>query len=231
MDKSALSQSYTGTVAEHYDQRRAGKKKWRNERAAVQHLTEALTDGSSLLDVPIGTGRFLPIYKDKRLTVIGADASVDMLQQARKTADEIGIDEIRLLHGNIFELPFGEGEFDTVLCIRFLNWLDRSDMQAAIRELNRVSRKSIILGIRHYVPWPRLIRRRGIPMLAVRQIKVRIKRLFSRDHLVVHAQKAIQRVIDQNKLHVEDRIIIEKRNDGTEYVFYRLGKTGHDRST
>ena len=49
---------YTGTEASQYEAKRAHKDVWQAEQALIAEMVNA----GPVLDVPIGTGRYLPIY-------------------------------------------------------------------------------------------------------------------------------------------------------------------------
>src|SRR5690606_6662025 len=74
-------ETYDRERAENYERRRSGSLTWRREQEIVESFL-ALADpspGSSVLDVPVGTGRFNDLYQTFRLRTIGIDISADML--------------------------------------------------------------------------------------------------------------------------------------------------------
>lgn len=150
--------SYRGAVARDYLARRSGSLKWRLEEQAVDELLAALPRGGTVLDVPAGTGRFLPAYARHGLRFVGVDVSLDMLLQAR-AAPADRRDGI-LLQGVVAGLPLPDGAVDHVLCTRLLNWFDGPQLGRALAELARVARGSLILEIRLSRPlgWRRLPR-------------------------------------------------------------------------
>lgn len=132
-------EKYTGTQASQYDARRQHLPPWQQEQDAVQQLVEH----GPVLDVPIGTGRYLPIYQAKGLDYVGCDISADMIHQAEKRYDQ----NLKFKLGDITQLPFNSKEFATAVCTRLLNWLNPSEMQKAVRELRRVAH-TVVLSIR-----------------------------------------------------------------------------------
>jgi len=132
-----MKYTYTGARAQAYEAKRISQSDWIAENDIVQ---EFLKDKSGvLLDCPVGTGRFFPLYT--RFQAVGLDISPDMLKEAEKKG-KWG----ELLTGDVKNLPFGDKYFDVAVCIRLLNWFSREDMIAAVKELNRVS-KCLIVGI------------------------------------------------------------------------------------
>jgi len=99
-----------------------------------------VTSGESVLDVGCGTGT-LAIAAKRRVgdagTVDGVDASVEMIERARKKAK-------RAHSGAVFQmalaesLPFDTGHFDVVLSTVMLHHLPRAVRAQAIQEMRRV---------------------------------------------------------------------------------------------
>ena len=86
-------------------------------------LCERYAVGSKLLDIGVGTGRgSLPLAR-AGYDVTGIDSSQAMLDQTRRLAGDI---PIRLLQGDLADLKFADGEFDTVMAlnvmVHFPNW-------------------------------------------------------------------------------------------------------------
>lgn len=129
-----LAERYSGSRAQRYEASRSGSAKWRAEQAAVRGALATLPHGAAVLDCPVGTGRFLPLYREMELHVVGVDASEDMLAEARAKG-EPG----RLLHGDVFDLPL-DTEADAAVCVRLLNWLSPTDVTRALASLARAVR-------------------------------------------------------------------------------------------
>src|SRR5436305_1099628 len=132
-----LANSYVGEFASDYEDVRHGQK-WDSEHEAIVELLEHVEQGSHVLDVPVGTGRFLSHLHARNFSVVGVDASVDMLTLALAANKTIGAN-FPLLEGDIFSLPFDDATFALVVCIRFLNLVNRANLERAVRELVRVS--------------------------------------------------------------------------------------------
>jgi ubiquinone/menaquinone biosynthesis C-methylase UbiE len=130
--------SYYGARAKTYDDDRINTLRWAREQGAV---ADFVTQGP-VLDCPLGTGRYIGIYRDKGLGFAGVDVSADMISVAREKHGEIEAHE-----GSIFALPFGDGAFATAVCTRMLDWFSPSDMRRAVRELRRVA-ESLVVSIR-----------------------------------------------------------------------------------
>lgn len=137
MDK--LLNKYVGATASRYETKRQNSPKWQMENTWFTTLLSTI-NVKTVLDAPVGTGRFLPTYRARRMSVTGIDASPDMLTIAR----EKGIGHLIL--GDILD-PDCAGTFDLVVCVRFLNWLDIQQMGKALSNLSKFSHRYIILTI------------------------------------------------------------------------------------
>lgn len=135
-------------MAFRYERVRQGQK-WRAEHSAVAELLRDYR-GSSVLDIPCGTGRFSEIYSQLGITATGMDISADMrmLSEARG---------VRAILGDIRSIPVPDKSYDVVVCVRLLNWLTDADLQLAWSEMRRVARKCIVFGFRGDVQADRAI--------------------------------------------------------------------------
>ena len=118
---------YRGNAARNYDKARMNDGTWHAEHALMEKL---ITDGP-VLDVPFGTGRYVPIYEAKGLDYLGIDISPDMLAQARRKHPKA-----TCYVGSIFELPNG---FQTAVCSRLLNWLYPDQLSIAMAQLSQAA--------------------------------------------------------------------------------------------
>jgi len=85
----------------------------RLHRALVE-LTVAAPLGD-LLDIGCGQGRVLKLLASRANRVIGVDIDSDARQLARAELLLAGVENYSLRKGNMYELPFADGEFDTVI--------------------------------------------------------------------------------------------------------------------
>ncbi len=100
-----------------------------------------LADGNKIiLDMCTGTGRFAVECAKLRLNVIGCDASLPMLRTALQKAATLNLSRnTDFVSGDIYNLPFKDGKFSHVICIRLINQLQGKDSkERAIKELCRV---------------------------------------------------------------------------------------------
>lgn len=91
----------------------------------------------------MGTGLNLPYYDFGRVeSLTGLDLSEGMLRQAAGKVAGLGpaaAAKVRLVQGTAARLPFGAGEFDTVVLTYVLCVLD--DPLGALREITRVCKR------------------------------------------------------------------------------------------
>jgi ubiquinone/menaquinone biosynthesis C-methylase UbiE len=138
---ASTADRYRGAAARDYDATRRHQAKWKRE---AECLRMALKGASgTVLDIPIGTGRFIPIYRELGFNqVIGMDVSEDMLLEARKRGGAM------LQVGNILDIPMVSGLVDWAVCVRLLNLISEDEMKRAVSEVCRVARAGVVLSIR-----------------------------------------------------------------------------------
>lgn len=141
------ARKYRGEVASSYDAKRMDSPKWLAENRIVADMLKDIPRGSSVLDCPVGTGRFLSLYRERGLTVIAMDISPDMLAEARKKWDGRD-DQIVFETGDIRQTGLLDKSVDVALAVRLFNWFEPIDVVHALRELQRIARVRIIFNVR-----------------------------------------------------------------------------------
>jgi len=143
---------YKGSVAARYDKDREAEEKWQLELDFIGKIIAEIEVGTSILDVPLGTGRFLGIYEQGRMrTIVGIDISMDMLLQAKqKNSVRQSGNDVYMIVGDAERLPIKDNSVDYVVCIRFLNWLSEAHFTNVLKECHRVARRGLIVGVRVY---------------------------------------------------------------------------------
>lgn len=145
-----LAQKYDGERAGAYTERR-NTATWQAEQETVAELLAALVAAGavdSVLDVPVGTGRFLPLYAAHDLPVLGVDVSAAMLAVAREQVADP--DRVTLRQGDIFELDAAGFDPSLVVCFRFVNWLPHEEVAAAMAQVTATQPAYVLL--RNVVP-------------------------------------------------------------------------------
>ena len=140
--------TYYGACADDYLAKRTQQDYWHLEQKLVADLLDEFPDGLAVLDVPFGTGRFVPEFLAKNMQITGLDASKDMLDVARR---ELGdkLDQCRIDIGDATRLPYEAGSFDLVVCIRFLTHIINFEQaKLVLDEFRRVSRGKLLIQAR-----------------------------------------------------------------------------------
>lgn len=96
---------------------------------------EALGD---LLDIGTGTGRMLRLLGVAADTAVGIDISREMLVLARSNLHAAGLDHLSVRQGNMYQLRFADGSFDTVTIDQVLYQAEQP--AEVLREAARVLR-------------------------------------------------------------------------------------------
>ncbi|MDH3372989.1 MAG: metalloregulator ArsR/SmtB family transcription factor [Gammaproteobacteria bacterium] len=102
---------------------------------ALIELTVAMPLGD-LIDIGSGQGRILKLLGSRAQRAVGVDTNADARQLARAELLLAGIENCSLRHGDMYELPFADGEFDTVILDDVL--ADAERPMTAIREARRI---------------------------------------------------------------------------------------------
>ncbi len=146
---------YSSEIARRYDtMREAAGERYEAEDELIGGYIANLPEGASVLDAPVGTGRFIPLFKARNCIIHGVDISQDMLTIATDKAAQTNT-EVNLRIGDITDLEFDDGEVDYFLSNKFIKWLPSSaHALRALRELRRVSVNGGLVEIRcvdHFV--------------------------------------------------------------------------------
>lgn len=139
---------YLGRRARDYEKVRTRKTRWHGEQEVVRKFVADIPEGAPILDVPFGTGRFVPFYLERKLQVHGADISEDMLRQAKQCLGE-DFERCQVRRANAEDLPYPDDAFDYAISNRFIKWLPSlSLVEQVMTELARVTRHRILLQAR-----------------------------------------------------------------------------------
>lgn len=198
---------YRGEVAQRYDDDRSGAEKWQLEQRVMSRLIAELPGGASVLDVPLGTGRYLEYYARNQLRIIGLDVSHDMLRQAKRTG--VALDALR---GDVMAIPLRTSSVDYVVSTRLMNWLPAPAMATALAEMSRVSKRGVLLGIRESEPFtprhfsPALSVVRKNPVGAAK----RLVRSLRGTGITIHPAEVVQRAIATTGLTIKSVEVIDE---------------------
>lgn len=143
----AKGDRYYGKTALRYEKKRKKQDWWHVEQTEMESLLGSLPDGLTVVDVPFGTGRFVPFYLAKGFKVSGLDASHEMLVSAK---DALGADydACTAITGSAMDLPYADGQFDLMVSTRFLRDIILfGDAKKALSEFIRVSSRHVIIQL------------------------------------------------------------------------------------
>ena len=139
--------TYYKGVAKNYEKRRTKQGYWQVEQTEMRSLLEGLPRGLKVVDIPFGTGRFVPFYAEFGYDISGLDASGDMIEAARESLGPL-FDRCKCVVADAAELPFDDGAFDLVVSTRFLRDIVTFGVAKKIlAEMARVTRKYAILQL------------------------------------------------------------------------------------
>jgi ubiquinone/menaquinone biosynthesis C-methylase UbiE len=141
-------QRYWGTIAKNYNQWRLGSPArrfiWGREFRMLEEIVrDQIAEGSTILDAPTGTGRFLPLFESLGHKVAGLDISADMLKVQNSSSRSRNV---VLLQGDCERLPFRDGTFDYIVSLRFLGHVPPNVRIRVLQEFKRVALKGMIVG-------------------------------------------------------------------------------------
>ena len=147
-NREIVANHYHGDVAAGYLRERTHEEKWKRENEIMEEFMAEFPEGAAVLDVPFGTGRFVPLYHRRGLRVSGLDISADMLRAAEQALGEEAFSACRTVIGSADALPFEDHAFDVIVSCRFFSLISYAMAQRVLAEFRRVGRKRVLLTIR-----------------------------------------------------------------------------------
>jgi len=115
------------------------------ELAIVKKLLSGIRkEDLTILDVPCGYGRFVPLLSKLCLALVCGDLNIHALSYAKATHKWIRC----WVNCDVLNLPFKETSFDVVFDFRLLQHFDSLEsVIAVLKEFQRVSKKFILFSI------------------------------------------------------------------------------------
>ncbi|MEV3988124.1 class I SAM-dependent methyltransferase [Streptomyces sp. NPDC049837] len=123
--------------------------RWRTAANSAAYLLGEVRPGLDVLDVGCGPGTItadLAALVAPGGSVTAVDAAGDILEQARATADERGLDNVRFAVADVHALDFPDDSFDIVHAHQVLQHV--GDPVLALREMRRVCRPGGVVAAR-----------------------------------------------------------------------------------
>lgn len=216
-----LGEYYEGATVAAYDRKRRTRGSWRAEQAALDDFLKqiALPPGSPVLDVPVGTGRFLDSYARCGFQITGIDISPDMVATSRRRAAALGLESAAFAIGDATRLQLADQSVDLAVSVRFLNHLELDTVRSVVAELARVSRRFLIVHARIALAegdasGPALVinaLRLGAERLAAFVARFFKKKKVADRAATIHAASAIREIFGRAGLAVLEDVVVNRR--------------------
>ena len=133
--------------AQNYEKRRLKQEWWHVEQREMKSLLDGLPRGLKVVDIPFGTGRFVPFYDELGYEISGLDASGDMIEAAKASLGKLH-DKCHCTIGDAASLPYEDGAFDLVVSTRFLrDIVTFGPAKQMLAEMARVTSKYAIIQL------------------------------------------------------------------------------------
>ena len=109
----------------------------------LSYIKRFLRNGSTILDLACGYGRFSIPLAEEGYTIYGIDITPAFIDRAREEAKKRNLN-IEFKVGNMQNIPYPEGSFDHVICMwnAFSELAREQEQIAVIHEIYRVIKKT-----------------------------------------------------------------------------------------
>ncbi len=214
----AFLRGFAKQQAEIYEEHRQGVR-WAAEERVFRDLYRQVAP-KTVLDCPVGTGRWLDIYQDSGATVLGVDLSPHMLDEARKRLRPNV--RVELIEGDVLDPAQGSKlgrDHDLVVCTRFTHWLPTARIAGLVDVFRRTGAHYLLIGvkIRRDVVADPPRQRKGIAN-ALRRAR---SALLNRYVNYIHDERAVLDIFRAAGGRVAKRALVTKTSSSV-YVFYLL---------
>lgn len=146
-----LADYYYGRSAERYEVGRAKQEEWRKQDRAVKAALSTIdAEGpvSAVLDLPCGTGRWIPLFADQPIDYTGVDVSADMIVEARKKLTSDSKLVACFTQADVFAyLPNNPQRWDLVISTRFLQFWGTRPALTILRGLCGATTRWILVDV------------------------------------------------------------------------------------
>jgi hypothetical protein len=201
------ARKYKGGIAQGYLDRRENHPTWEWEQAEVKRFVASRPSGLTVLDVPLGTARYVPIYLQHGWKVLGCDISADMVAEAERSlgADAFRQCDIRVAPAE--SLPWPDNSVNVILSSRFIQWLpELRHVDRVIAEFSRIGAGELFLQLR--IPAePREKPAPGSPFTFLRRLARRVRRPASaptKARIVTHPEPELLAITNRHGWHLQE---------------------------
>jgi len=132
--REAVAEAYFRENAAEWDRLRSLDVDEAEVEAKILSLISGTRD-QSIIDIGTGTGRILELFGRTIGRGVGIDLSHEMLALARSRLDSAGLWECQVRHGDMYQLPVDDADFDIATLHLVLHYAD--DPTAVIQEAAR----------------------------------------------------------------------------------------------
>ena len=214
---------YYGEKAKNYLKDRTHQGKWQKEQLIIQELLSKEPDGITVLDVPLGTGRFVDYYLKKNMTVYGLDISKDMLDAAKYILGS-SYDKCDIKIGSADCLPYDDNQFDLIVSCRFFTILSLDMARKVLAEFQRVSKSKAYINIKFKkdtaINNSRWKRWKDSVIYLAGGTPGWVKKKNMKEYI---SEKELRDTFENFGFKIEDKLTIEEKID-SEYSFFILEK-------
>lgn len=163
--------------------------------------------GDRVLDLATGTGLLAQMLARTAAKVTGADVTPEMLDKARESIADAGLDNIEFLEAAVSELPFPDGSFDLVTCrLAFHHFTDPA---GALGEISRVLK-----------PGGRYVMEDvfGPDDAATREKREQVEKLFDRSHVRAWAPAELRILLQEAGFRISGELEPHTRGLSADFI-------------
>jgi ubiquinone/menaquinone biosynthesis C-methylase UbiE len=131
-----------------------------------------------VLDAGCGSGENISAMWQKVNSINGLDYSEGMIDRCKRRLENESISNAKLMVGSITDIGLKENQFDKILCMSVLQYIDDEACLSALRELVRVSRDGALIVFH--------VKNLSSLYLSTLYAAKRIKKLFGRNVMIDH---------------------------------------------
>lgn len=145
-DSQAVAAKYPAVYSDSFRQQR--------EKNCVIKALQHVPPGGSILDLPCGTGRLMPLFVAAGFRVTSADSSPHMVQLARQnyaqlqeSHPDLAEIDVEFSVRDVMATGYADDSFDAVFCNRLFHHFTESETRIrALSELGRICRGPLIVS-------------------------------------------------------------------------------------
>ena len=150
-----ISKYYDQKQAEDYEERR-NNPTWHAESDVFNEIIDRIVSKNNnslkVLDVGVGTGRWIPNLYNVSSEYIGTDISKNMLDQAKLKLNRCPkkfIESAKLIESSVEQLPLNvSGKFNLIIMTRFLSHFSISEIKNIMNIIRNYSNGDLVVSFR-----------------------------------------------------------------------------------